>query len=197
MPDVPVYIDSPMAISATHLFFQHAGYLKNTFNLKEFARETETNMLVFVRSAEHSKLLNQIKSKAIIISSGGMMTGGRILHHLYHRLRRKEDTLFITGYQAEGTRGRRILDGEKTIKIFGEEVPVKCHIAYTSAMSGHADREELFAWMSTFTNRPKVVFTVHGEGEDLEAYARSIRERLKWNVVVPQYLESVQLFENI
>ncbi len=197
VPDVPVYIDSPMAISATYLFFTHAGYLKNTFNLKEFAHEVETNMLVFVRSNEHSRSLNQVKQRAIIISSSGMMTGGRILHHLYHRLRRKEDTVLIAGYQAEGTRGRRLLDGEKTIKIFGEEVPVHCRVEYTSSMSGHADREELFRWMSQIKGKPKFTFTVHGEGSDLYAYADAIRQRLEWNVIVPKYLESVQLFESI
>lgn len=197
IPDVPVYIDSPMAISATYLFFTHANYLKNTFNLREFAHEVETNMLVFVRSNEHSKALNQIKQRAIIISSSGMMTGGRILHHLYHRLRRDQDTVLIAGYQAEGTRGRRLLDGEKTIKIFGEEVPVKCRVAYTSSMSGHADREELFRWMSQIKGKPKITFTVHGEGSDLHAYAEAIRQRFAWNVMVPKYLESVQLFESI
>lgn len=197
IPDVPVYIDSPMAISATYLFFTHSGYLKNTFNLKEFAKEVETNMLVFVRSNEHSKALNQIKQRAIIISSSGMMTGGRILHHLYHRLRREQDTVLIAGYQAEGTRGRRLLEGEKTIKIFGEEVPVNCRVLYTSSMSGHADREELFRWMSQIKEKPKITFTVHGEGSDLYAYADAIRQRLGWNVMVPKYLESVQLFESI
>ncbi|MCX7638464.1 MAG: MBL fold metallo-hydrolase [Cyclobacteriaceae bacterium] len=197
IPDVPVYIDSPMAISATYLFFRHADYLKNTFNLKEFAHEVETNMLVFVRSNEHSKSLNNIRQRAIIISSSGMMTGGRILHHLYHRLRRKEDTVLIAGYQAEGTRGRRLLDGEKTIKIFGEEVPVNCRVEYTSAMSGHADREELFRWMGQFQVKPKLTFTVHGEGNDLYAYADAIRQRLKWNVMVPKYMESVHLFQGI
>jgi metallo-beta-lactamase family protein len=197
IPDVPVYIDSPMAISSTYLFFRHASYLKNTFNLKEFAQEAQTNMLVLVRTGEHSRSLNNIKQRAIIISAGGMMTGGRILHHLYHRLRRKEDTLLIAGYQAEGTRGRRILDGEKTIKIFGEEVPILCRVEYTTALSGHADRQELFRWMSAFKSKPKLVFAVHGEGPDLQAYAQAIHERFGWHVLVPQYLESVQLFEGI
>jgi metallo-beta-lactamase family protein len=141
--------------------------------------------------------LNDIKKRAIIISSSGMMTGGRILHHLYHRLQRKEDTLLIAGFQAEGTRGRRLLDGEKTIKMFGEEVPVKCTIEYISSMSGHADRGELFQWMSGFKDKPKITFTIHGEGTDLQLYAQAIRERFGWNVMVPQYLESVQLFRGI
>lgn len=104
IPDVPVYVDSPMAISTTHLFFAHRDYLKNTFDLKKFVQDADPNMLVFVRSSQHSKSLNDIKKRAIIISSSGMMTGGRILHHLYHRLQRKEDTVLIAGYQAEGTR---------------------------------------------------------------------------------------------
>lgn len=197
IPDVPVYVDSPMAISSTHLFFVHKNFLKEGFNPKEFAQEVETNMLIFVRSAEHSKSLNDIKKRAIIISSSGMMTGGRILHHLYHRLQRKEDTVLIAGFQAEGTRGRRLLDGEKTIRMFGEEVPVKCNIEYISSMSGHADRSELFQWMSGFKQKPKITFTVHGEGNDLQLYAQAIRQKFGWNVTVPQYLESVQLFRGI
>lgn len=197
IPDVPVYIDSPMAISSTYLFFKHPNFLKETFNLEEFVKEVETNMLVFVRSNEHSKALNSIKKNAIIISSSGMMTGGRILHHLYHRLRRKEDTVLIAGFQVEGTRGRRLLDGEKTIKIFGEQVPVACTIEHINSMSGHADMPELFRWLSGFTGKPKITFTVHGEAPDLHVYAEHIRKQLGWNVVVPKYLESVHLFEGI
>jgi metallo-beta-lactamase family protein len=197
IPDVPVYIDSPMAISSTYLFFKHPGFLKESFNLQEFAREAETNMLVFVRSNEHSKSLNEIKKNAIIISSSGMMTGGRILHHLYHRLRRKEDTVLMAGFQAEGTRGRRLLDGEKTIKIFGEQVPVNCKLEYISSMSGHADRGELFRWLGNFKDKPKMTFTVHGEGHDIQEYAKAIRSKLGWNVIVPKYMESFTLFEGI
>jgi metallo-beta-lactamase family protein len=186
-----------MAISTTHLFFVHKEFLKESFNPKEFAQEVETNMLIFVRSSEHSKSLNDVKKRAIIISSSGMMTGGRILHHLYHRLQRKEDTVLIAGYQAEGTRGRRLLDGEKTIRMFGEDVPVQCKVEYISSMSGHADKEELFKWMSGFKNKPKVTFTVHGELPDLDIYAEEIRKRFGWNVTVPQYLESVDLFTGI
>jgi metallo-beta-lactamase family protein len=197
IPDVPVYVDSPMAINTTHLFFVHSNFLKKTFNLKKYIQEAAPNMVVFVRSPEHSKSLNDIKNRAIIISSSGMMTGGRILHHLYHRLKRKEDTVLIAGFQAEGTRGRRLLDGEKTIRMFGEEVPVNCNIEYISSMSGHADRGELFQWMSGFKEKPKITFTIHGEGNDLQLYAQAIREKFGWNVTVPQYLESVQLFRGI
>ena len=197
IPDVPVYVDSPMAISATYLFYKYPAYHKIALNQKEFARELETNMLVFVKSAEHSKALNEIKNKAIIISSSGMMTGGRILHHLYQRLRNKQDTILITGYQAEGTRGKKLLENYPTIKIFGEEVPVNCKVEYITSLSGHADKEELFRWMAHFKNPPKIVFTVHGEGKDLELYTQAIRERMKWNVFQPEYLETVKLFDNI
>ncbi len=197
IPDVPVYIDSPMATSSTYLFFKHPKFLKENFNLKAFAKEVETNMLVFTKSNEHSKALNAIRKKAIIISSSGMMTGGRVLHHLYHRLPRKEDTVLIVGFQAEGTRGRRLLEGEKSIKIFGEQVPVNCKIEFINSLSGHADMPELMRWLSGFREKPKITFTVHGEGENLNVYAETIRTRFGWNVTVPQYLESVQLFEGI
>lgn len=197
IPDIPVYIDSPMAISATYLYYKYPKYHKAKFNQSVFAREMETNMLVFVKNSKHSKSLNEIKSNAIIISSSGMMTGGRILHHMYHRLRNENDTILIAGYQAEGTRGRDLIDKKPFIKIFGEEVPVKCNIANMTSLSGHADRQELFNWMANFKEKPKMVFPVHGEGKNLSAYAAKIRETFGWNVVEPHYLESVTLFRGI
>ncbi|MFN8333618.1 MAG: MBL fold metallo-hydrolase [Cyclobacteriaceae bacterium] len=197
IPDIPVYIDSPMAISTTYLYYRFPEYHKVDFSNSLFARQLETNMLVFVKNELHSKSLNEIKSNAIIISSSGMMTGGRILHHLFHRLRKPEDTVLISGYQAEGTRGRDLVDKKPTIKIFGEEVPVKCHVENMSSLSGHADRTELFDWMSAFQVKPKQVFTVHGEAPGIDQYAQAIRDQLGWNVTVPEYLESFSLFEGI
>ncbi len=197
IPDVPVYIDSPMATSATYLYYKYSDYHKVKFNHSEFARQLETNMLVFVKSMKHSKELNEIKSNAIIISSSGMMTGGRILHHMYNRLRNKQDTLLLAGYQAEGTRGRKLLEKAPTIKIFGEEVPVNCRVENMTSLSGHADKEELFSWMKNFKEKPKMTFVVHGENPDLKIYAQAIRERMGWNVIQPEYLESVSLFKGI
>ena len=197
VPDIPVYIDSPMATSATYLYYKFPQYHKVKFNQSEFARQLETNMLVFVKNSKHSKTLNEIKRNAIIISSSGMMTGGRILHHMFHRLRNNQDTILIAGYQAEGTRGRRLMDGEPTIRIFGEDVPVNCKVEYMTALSGHADREELFAWMKNFIKPPKITFTIHGENPDLEIYGQAIRDRMKWNVMSPDYLETVELFKGI
>ncbi len=197
IPDVPVYVDSPMATSATYLYYRYPTYHKAKFNQTEFARQLETNMLVFVKSSKHSKALNLIKSRAIIISSSGMMTGGRVLHHLYHRLRNKQDTLVIAGYQAEGTRGRRLVDKEPEIQIFGESVPVNCTVENISSFSGHADSRELFAWMRNISDKPKMTFVVHGENPGMARYAQRIRTELGWNVLEPHYMESVSLFEGI
>lgn len=197
IPDVPVYVDSPMATSATYLYYKYPAYHKVRFNQTEFARQLETNMLVFVKSSRHSKELNMIKTNAIILSSSGMMTGGRILHHLYHRLRNKQDTLVIAGYQAEGTRGRRLVDKEPTINVFGEAVPVNCRIENIASFSGHADRTELFDWMRNFSDKPKLAFVVHGENPGMARYAQRIRTELGWKVMEPEFLESVSLFEGI
>lgn len=197
IPDVPVYIDSPMATSATYFYYKYPTYHQVKLDEREFARQQETNMLVFVKSSRHSKELNAIKGQAIIISSSGMMTGGRILHHMYHRLRNKQDTLLIAGYQPEGTRGRRLVDKEPVIKIFGESVPVNCRVENVTTFSGHADRDELLGWMRNIKQKPKITFVVHGEYPGLGNYAESIRQGLGWNVIEPQYLESVSLFEGI
>lgn len=197
IPDVPVYVDSPMAISSTYLFYKYPQYHKIDDVQEEFTRDIETNMLVFVKTPEHSKSLNEVRSKAIIISANGMMTGGRIVHHMYHRLKNKQDTFLIAGFQAEGTRGRDLLDGKKEIKMFGEFVPVNCKIEFISSMSGHADRTELFEWMGQFQDHPKMTFCVHGEGEGLHTYAKDIHEKFGWKTIVPKYLESFELFRGI
>jgi metallo-beta-lactamase family protein len=197
IPDVPVYIDSPMAISATYLYYRYPEYHKVKFNRSEFARKMETNMLMFVKTSQHSKSLNAIKKNAIIISSSGMMTGGRILHHLYHRLPNPQDTVIVAGYQAEGTRGRKLVDKETMIRIFGEDVPVRCKVENMTSLSGHADKEELFQWMRNFKQSPKMVFPIHGEKNHLEAYSKAIKEKLNWNVYQPVYLEEVPLFTGI
>jgi metallo-beta-lactamase family protein len=126
-----------------------------------------------------------------------MMTGGRILHHLYHRLSNPQDTVIVAGYQAEGTRGRKLVDKEPTIRIFGEEVPFKCKVENMTSLSGHADRKELFQWMENFKESPKMVFTVHGEKNNLDAYTKAIKEEKGWNVIQPVYLESIDLFRGL
>jgi metallo-beta-lactamase family protein len=164
---------------------------------KDLAEEIETNMLVLVKSSEHSKSLNELKTNAIIIASNGMMSGGRILHHLFRRLGNVQDTILIAGYQAEGTRGRDLMDGKPTIRIFGHDLPVRCQVEHMTAMSGHADREELFKWLDNFKSKPKITFCTHGEGNDLQTYAKAIRDKKGWNVIVPKYKDVVRIFDGI
>jgi len=197
IPNVPVYVDSPMAISATYLYASFPEYHRMGVSVPGLSERIETDMFVLVKTVEHSKSLNSINSSAIIISSSGMMAGGRILHHLYHRLRRPQDTVLISGYQAAGTRGRDLLEKKPDIRIFGESVRVMCRVENIRGLSGHADRDELFRWMSGLTSGPKVVFTVHGEEPGISHYADAIRKRFGWNVVTPAYQDQYTLFEGI
>ena len=199
IPDCQVFMDSPMAISATNEYIKHHDHHK--ISLEEIQSDASflhlKNQLIMVQTREASNYLNQVNDNAIIISASGMMTGGRVLHHLYHRLPNKNNTLVIAGYQAEGTRGRRIVDGEKTVKIFGELVPVNCHIEEIEGLSAHADRAGLIKWASHFEHHPKMTFVVHGEEESSEALSLSLKAKFGWNVYVPEYLETFQLFRGI
>lgn len=191
-----VYIDSPMAMSATTIYNKNKDLCKASL-FEEDSTPFEFDNLQYCYEQASSVQLNSIKSDAIIISASGMATGGRILHHLYHRLPRENDTVLFVGYQGEGTRGRRILDGEPEVRIFGEFVPVKCKVVKLDGLSAHADSEELFNWLSVFKEAPKNTFIVHGEKESSQALAETIKEKLGWNTFIPQYLESYQLFDGI
>jgi metallo-beta-lactamase family protein len=199
IPEVEVFMDSPMAIAATEIYRNHTADHKLT---EEMMRDDDSFLtlnrnLIVVQSREASIYLNNKKERAIIISASGMMTGGRILHHLYNRLPRKNDTLLVVGYQAEGTRGRRLVNREKTIRIFGQDVPVNCHVEQIDGLSAHADACELFDWLRHFENSPKMTFVVHGEQESATYMAAKIESTLGWNAFVPQYLESFELFQGI
>lgn len=191
IPEIPVYIDSPMAIEATHIYRQNDAYHKlnrkdeEIFGFRQFH---------YYRGRDQSQQINPIKSGAIIISASGMCTGGRILHHLYNRLPRPDDTLLFAGYQAKGTRGDRIMQGEKAVKIFGQMVPVNCHIELLNGLSAHADQKELLRWLSAHEKLPEMVFVVHGEEDNANALAVAIRSKGAHNAYVPNYLESFRLF---
>ncbi len=199
IPDVSVFIDSPMAFSVTGLYKKYIEFHK----LKEHHLGSNDNAVFdykniqYRQSQEQSIQINDVKSNAIIISSSGMCTGGRILHHLYNRLQRSTDTILFVGYQAEGTRGRRILEGEPSVRIFGLDVPVKCSVEKLEGYSAHADREELLRWLSAFRSSPKQVFVVHGEKQSATKFAETIKEKFNWNVEVPDYLETRELFRGI
>lgn len=199
IPRVPVYMDSPMAIAATKMYVDNDEDHKISADeiLSDGGFLTLHDQLKIIRSHNESAALNEIKGRCIILSASGMMTGGRILHHLYHRLPRTEDSLLIVGYQPEGTRGRKILNGDETVRIFGQEVPVRCRVEQVDGLSAHADRKELMKWMGQFKEAPKQCFVVHGELHASNALRTTIEHDLKWNAVVPEYLESFVLFEGI
>jgi metallo-beta-lactamase family protein len=191
----PVYVDSPMAITATSIYRK---YLADDFpGNHSFEGLFEFTDLHFCTSQTQSRGLNDIRSNAIIISASGMGTGGRILHHMYNRLRNEQDTILFMGYQAEGTRGRRILDGEPEIAIFGETVPVKCQVDQVKGFSAHANRDELHRWLDGFTSAPKMTYIVHGEMEAAVALKDYLKKEKGWNAVAPEYLESAKLFSGI
>ncbi len=195
IPDIPVYIDSPMAISATELYRKHQYCNpkgdcppQSVFDFKNFH---------YMRDQKASVSLNKLKKDAIIISASGMCTGGRILHHLYHRLPRPHDTILFVGFQAEGTRGRKLVEGDESVNIFGLPVPVASNIRNIIGLSAHGDKDELLEWMKGVEEPPKRTFVVHGEATSSYHFARAIR-RMGWsNVIVPEYLESFLLFDNI
>lgn len=198
IPQIPIYVDSPMAIDVTSLYkdfpeYHHLGPSLENSNSNPFLHKN----LHYYRDQESSISLNNIKNNAIIISASGMATGGRILHHLYNRLPNKEDSILFVGYQAEGTRGRRILEGEETCRIYGIDVPVKAKPYYIDGLSAHADQTELVDWCDNFISKPKFTFLIHGEPEAREELAGILKDQLNWNTISPLYMESFLLFSGI
>lgn len=191
----PVYIDSPLAISATEVYRKHLdcyddearGYIENGDNPLDF------DNLHFTRTADESKALNDIKGGCIIISASGMCEAGRIKHHLKHNLWREECTILFVGYQAEGTLGRRLLDGEKDVHIFGEEISVNARIEMIDGYSGHADYLGILDWMKNFGDLPKRVFLVHGGEDSLYALSDRIKNQFDMDPIIPSREESFVL----
>lgn len=190
----PVFLDSPMAREATAIYRQALS--EHDAETRFVEREEEpflpSNLRV-VTTVSESKALNALPGPAVIISASGMATGGRILHHLRHRLPHPQNTVLFVGFQARGSRGRRILDGEPTVKIFGEHVPVNAQVAHISSLSAHADRDELLVWMRQAEIPPKKVFVTHGEPEASQQFAELIQKELGWPCHLPQYGEQVSL----
>ncbi len=198
IPNCPIYIDSPMAISATYIHKKHREDHKLSIGKHENESIFDNKHFQYYQSQESSINLNSVTHGAVIISASGMCTGGRIMHHLYNRLTRNNDTLLFVGYQAIGTRGRKLVDGEETSRIFGIDVPVKCAVKQIGGLSAHADQSELMRWAGNFKSAPKMTFIVHGEIESANVLAEKITNELKWsNVTIPEYLESFELFQSI
>lgn len=189
IPSLPIYIDSPMAIATMKVFSEE----QTGFNLTARKQILEGKKIFYPKnlhicqSVVESKSINAVKEKAIIISSSGMATAGRILHHLAARLPEKQNTVLLIGYQAEGTRGRSILEGNPTVKIHGQQVSVNAKIENISGFSGHGDYSEILAWLMAFNKAPEKTFIVHGEEKASQAMADRIRDKFGWNVILPEY----------
>ena len=195
IPVLQVFVDSPMAIDATVIFQNRLADqdLEARISRLEGKDIFRPKRLQICKSRNESKAINKQKSRAIIISSSGMVTGGRILHHLVERLPRPENTILFVGYQAEGTRGRTIIEGKSEVKIHGRNVSVEAKIKNISGYSGHADYNEILAWLMGFNKPPEKTFLVHGEPESSAALKEKIEAQFGWNVVIPEFGQSFEL----
>ncbi len=192
---LPIYIDSPLAISATEIFSRHPECFDLRMRQLLYSGQDPFNFpeVIYTRTAQESQAINNLPGGALIISASGMAEAGRIKHHLKHNLWRKESTILFIGYQAEGTLGRQIRDGAKKVTIFGEEIVVRADVVSIDGFSAHADRGELLKWVSRFLRKPKQVILVHGEQEVLTSFARDIGSEFGLPVYIPEYLETLEL----
>jgi metallo-beta-lactamase family protein len=192
---VPVYVDSPLTVSATEIFLRNPDcFDEDTLKLINIGNNPlDFRNLKFTRTTEESKQINFSKESKVIISASGMCTAGRIKHHLKHNLWRKESSIVFVSYQAQGTLGRRIKEGEKVVKIFGEEIQVNAEIYSLEGFSGHADREGIIQWIKSIKNKPKKIFVVHGEEEATKEISGKIEEELTIKTYIPKLGESVSI----
>lgn len=179
--NVPVYLDSPMATSATELLARHAAEHK----LSAQDCEAACAAVTYVRDVEGSKALSANRYPKVVISASGMATGGRVLHHMAAFGSDHRNTLLFAGFQAAGTRGRKLLDGATETRIYGQWIPVKAEVAELPMLSAHADSDELMRWLSGFREAPRRVFIVHGEPQASEALRERIQRELSWQTTVP------------
>jgi metallo-beta-lactamase family protein len=219
IPVLPVFLDSPMALEALARYTERineldpdlqpekrdgkAPYDENAHEPQPKRRaqaERERRVCLFcttrfraIESSAESKQLTQSRMPAIVISSSGMATGGRVLHHLKDALPNPRNTVLLVGFQAAGTRGRQLLDGITTVKIHGQQVTVQAHIDHIGSMSAHADSTEIMRWLGGFTAPPRRTFLVHGEPQSMSALGASIGQKLGWNVHLPHLDEVVTL----
>lgn len=186
IPKVPVYVDSPMAHAVTAVFEKHPGYLDQEYNdlRKRIGSVVTPEWLTFTGSVEESKAITASQKPAIVLSASGMCEHGRILHHLKHGIENEKNLVLMVGYQAEYTLGRKLQNGEKTVRIFGDEFTVKAQIQTLHAFSAHADRLELFRYARDA--HPKKVFLVHGEQSQRESFAKLLFDQLRLDVELPE-----------
>lgn len=192
--NLKIFVDSPMALAATEITMKHIElFNQEARQLMAWGQERRKEMpdIHFVQDVEESMALNDIRSGAIIISASGMCDAGRIKHHLRHNITRPECSIVFTGFQAEGTLGRRLVDGVKLARIFGQELPVRAGIYTIGGLSAHADQAELLNWLGHFRRPPRQTFVVHGEAETAAQFAGLVQGRLGWDARVPAAGETV------
>jgi metallo-beta-lactamase family protein len=195
MHDLPIHVDSPMAIDATDLYRKH----HEDHNVQTDEFESGGHRLFaqpnvhFDRSVEASKALNECRYPTVIISASGMATGGRVLHHLVRCLPDYRNTVLFVGFQAPGTRGHSIQSGAKTVKIHGQQIPVQARVETIENLSAHGDYREIIGWLEKFSSAPREIFVTHGELHAAEALQARIAERLRWHSKIPSYLDKVPL----
>lgn len=196
IPVLPVSVDSPMAAATTAAYSRRTEEHDEEYAsiLREKRHPLRTHSMMTASSRQESKKLNDAEGARVIISASGMMTGGRVLHHAMRLVPNPEATIVFVGFQAAGTTGRRIQDGEPEVKIMGQWIPVRCRIAKIGGFSAHADYGEVLQWLEGMESGiPSRAFLTHGEPEAANAMAGHIKERFGWNVHVPQYGEKVEL----
>ena len=195
IPELPVFADSPMALRALAVYRKHSQYFDSPVRdlLEQGINPFDTGHLVLAGSREESMAISDSQIPGIIVSASGMATGGRILHHLKRRLPDPRNTVVLTGFQADGTRGRSLSEGARYVKIHGRYVPVNAQIEQIDGFSSHADRSELLRWMDSFETPPRITYVVHGEPAASEQLCRDIEQQLGWSAVVPRLLERVVL----
>jgi metallo-beta-lactamase family protein len=189
IPDIPVFLDSPMAIDATALYrrFHHEHRISNDECRDMCASAT------MVTTPEHSKEIDQRKGPMIILSASGMATGGRVVHHLKTFAPEERNLILLAGFQAGGTRGAALAGGATSIRIHGQEVPVRAQVAQLESSSAHADASELLGWLRQFKTAPRGTFITHGEPGASDALRQRIERELRWSVAVPEHLSLHEL----
>jgi len=196
IPNLPVFLNSPMAVNVTEVFRKHKECLDAETHELFASGEPPLRFpgLKLVRSVEESKALNNLKGTNIIMSASGMCTGGRIKHHLKHNITRPESTILFVGFQAYGTLGRLILEGREEIRIFRASYPVRANIEQIHGFSAHADRNDIIDWLSHFKRPPRHLFITHGEEDAANALAQTVDAKLKWaSTSVPEYTDIAEL----
>ncbi len=197
IPRLPVYVDSPMALNATDLYLKY----KEDHNLDYVRAEgsggkgdpLNVHEFHLTRSVEESKAINDVKKTCIIISASGMVSGGRVLHHLAQRLPDARNAVILAGFQAEGTRGRALQEGAKSLKLYGQDVPVGAEIVEMWQFSAHAGKSELLRWLTALPSPPKQTYLTHGEPSAAQVLQGAIQEKFGWKAAVAQYLDSVPI----